>query len=341
MSRPRQEQQRLTIGAVAERVGVSVMTVSNVLNGKGRVGRETRARVLAAVEELGYVPNQAARRLVGTEIACVGLLYPAVESVFIEAMLSAVAVVAASKGVQLQIRAIAPIAIDTAADAAREMIRAGARAMLLLPPFAEHLGEQAATLPLGVPAAAIATADALSTVTTVRVDNRAAAHAITDHLVRGGRRRIAFLSGPQRHSDSLARLEGYRAALRTHGLPTDRTMEVEGDFTFQSALVAAETLLDLPVPPDAIVAGNDDMAAAILWMAHKRGIRLPDDLAVTGFDDTLIATRVWPPLTTVRQPIGDMAAAAMTWLADAVRSPHPLPVADVILPFSIIERGST
>ncbi len=155
MSRPRQEQQRLTIGAVAERVGVSVMTVSNVLNGKGRVGRETRARVLAAVEELGYVPNQAARRLVGTEIACVGLLYPAVESVFIEAMLSAVAVVAASKGVQLQIRAIAPIAIDTAADAAREMIRAGARAMLLLPPFAEHLGEQAATLPLGVPAAAI------------------------------------------------------------------------------------------------------------------------------------------------------------------------------------------
>lgn len=118
-------------------------------------------------------------------------------------------------------------------------------------------------------------------------------------------------------------------------------MEVEGDFTFQSALVAAETLLDLPVPPDAIVAGNDDMAAAILWVAHKRGIRLPDDLAVTGFDDTLIATRVWPPLTTVRQPIGDMAAAAMTWLADAVRSPQPLPVADVIFPFSIIERGST
>jgi LacI family transcriptional regulator len=317
------------------------MTVSNVINSTGRASVTTRERVLAAVAELGYVPNQSARRLVGSAVACVGLLYSGVESIFIDAMLAAIAVVAAEKGVQLQIRAVESGSPEGTAATAQDMVRKGAQALLLLPPYAEVMGQYVGLSGLGVPAAAIATAMPLRHITTIRIDNRAASRAITGHLIARGRRRIAVLAGPERHSDSVARLEGYRDALRAAGLPIDPAFFVEGDFTFPSGLAAAERLFDLSPRPDAVVAGNDDMAAAVLWVAHKRGINLPTELSVTGFDDTLIATRVWPPLTTIRQPIRDMAAEAMDWLARAVRHPgqgdQPT---DLVLPFTLVERQS-
>ncbi len=339
MGRPRQSENRVTIQAVAKRAGVSAMTVSNVINSTGRAGDATRERVRAAVAELGYVPNQSARRLVGSAVACVGLLYSGVESIFIDAMLAAIAVVAAEKGVQLQIRTAESVTPKATAAIAQEMVRKSAQALLLLPPYAEVIGQHAGISGLGVPAAAIATAMPLPHITTIRIDNRAASCAITRHLIARGRRRIAVLAGPARHSDSVARLEGYRDALRAAGLPIDPALAVEGDFTFSSGLAAAERLLDLSPRPDAIVAGNDDMAAAVLWIAHKRGISLPMELSVTGFDDTLIATRVWPPLTTIRQPIRDMAAEAMDWLARAVRHPEQGDApTDLVLPFTLVER---
>jgi LacI family transcriptional regulator len=339
MRRSRPDQQHLTIDAVARRAGVSAMTVSNVTNCKGRVSQATRERVLLAIQELGYVPNQSARRLVGSAVACVGLIHADIESVFIEAVLSAVAVVAAENGVQLQIMSASSEGAD-AMKIAGGLVRSGAQAILLLPPFAEFLAQQGAALDLGVPVAAIATANALPDMTTIRIDNRSATYAITERLIEAGRKRIAFIAGPRQHSDSAARREGYQAALLAHGLAVSTLLEAEGDFTFQSGLVAAQRLLETSTPPDAIVASNDDMAAAALWIAHQRGIQLPSDLLVTGFDDTLLATRVWPPLTTVRQPVRDMAAAAMAWLAQAVRSGDRRDTEDILLSFTIAVRQS-
>jgi LacI family transcriptional regulator len=342
MGRPRKDENRLTIQAVAKRAGVSAMTVSNVINRTGRASDATRERVLAAIADLGYIPNQSARRLVGSTVACIGLLYSDVESAFIDATLAAVAVVAAEKGVQLQIQSVEGISREATIVFAEETIRKGAQALLLLPPYAEMLGEHDEVPKLGVPAAAIATASALPHITTVRIDNRAAMRAVTERLIVGGRRRIAILAGPRHHSDSLARLEGYEDALRAHGLMPDPALHIDGDFTFSGGLAAAGRLLDRSPRPDAIVAANDEMAAAVLWVAHQRGIGLPAELSVTGFDDTLIATRVWPPLTTVRQPIRDMAAAAMERLAWAVRHPEERSAPqDIVLPFTMIERGST
>ena len=341
MGRPRKDENRPTIQAVAVRAGVSAMTVSNVINGTGRAGDNTRQRVLAAIAELGYVPNHAARSLVGSTVACVALLYTAVESAFLDATLAAVAVVAAEKGVRLQMQTGEGLSRERVIAQARDGIRKGAQALLLLPPYAEMLGEDDTILDLGVPAAAIATASALPHITTVRIDNRAAMRAITERLVANGRRRIAFLAGRGGHSDGLARLEGYRDALRAHGLAEDPSLHGDGDFTFAGGLAAAGPLLDRIPRPDAVVAANDEMAAAVLWVAHQRGIDLPSELAVTGFDDTLIATRVWPPLTTIRQPIANMAAAAMEHLARAVRDPGGQGAArDIVLPFTMIERGS-
>ncbi len=176
---------------------------------------------------------------------------------------------------------------------------------------------------------------------TVRIDNRAASRAVTELLIAKGRRRIAVIAGPQDHSDSVERLKGCRDALAAHGLALPDERVVEGRFTFESGLEAAERLLALPAPPDAIVAANDDMAAAALWIAHRRGIVLPRDLAVTGFDDTLLATRVWPPLTTVRQPIDRMTARALDLLLDALKRPaDDVRPVDVLEAYDVVERAS-
>lgn len=317
------------------------MTVSNVINRTGRAGAETRERVLSAIDALGYVPNQSARRLTGASVACVGLICADVDSVFIELALAAVAVVAAECGVQLQIRSVEALPPEAAIDAAHDLVARGAQALLLLPPYAEALGNDPNATALGVPIAAIATAEALPHIATIRIDNRSAARAMTERVIARGRNRIAVLSGPHRHSDSAARLEGYRDALRGHGLPIDPALCIECDFTFQSGLEAAQHLLGMDARPDAIIAGNDDMAAAVLWIAHQNGLALPADLSVTGFDDTVLATRVWPPLTTVRQPVRAMAAAAMEYLAGAVHHPsgHLAPP-DTVLPFTLVDRGS-
>jgi len=341
MSRRRDERSRPTLHAVAARAGVSAMTVSNVINRTGRAGSETRERVLAAVSELGYVPNQSARRLTGAGVARVGLVCADLDSVFIEMALAAVAVVAAECGVQLQIRSLESRPLTATIAVARELVDKGAQALLLLPPYAEDLGNDPRAATLGIPIAAIATAQPLPHIATIRIDNRSAAQAVTRRVIAAGRRRIAVVTGPMLHSDSAARLEGYRDALREHGLPIDPAHCIEGHFTFQSGIEAARHLLQGSTPPDAIIAGNDDMAAGVLWVAHHLGLALPADLSVTGFDDTMLATRVWPPLTTIRQPIRAMAAAAMEYLADAARLPSiSTDGFDAVLPFELVERGS-
>jgi LacI family transcriptional regulator len=338
-SRRSRETARVTIKAVAAQAGVSAMTVSNVFNNTGKFSRETRERVLAAIASLGYVPNSAARRLVGATPARIGLLYAGVDSMFIDGVLAAAAVATAERGLQLIARKAA--SPEDALDVARSLQRSGADALLLLPPFDLVLSGSPAFQALGLATAAIATAAPLPDMFTVRIDNRAASRAVVELLIAKGRRRIGVIAGPADHSDSLDRLAGCRDALAAHGLTLPDERVIEGRFTFESGLAAAERLLALPAPPDAIVAANDDMAAAALWCAHRRGLSLPRDLAVAGFDDTLLATRVWPPLTTVRQPIDRMTGRALDLLLDALRRP-PGEVApmDVLEAHHLVERAS-
>lgn len=327
---------RSTLRAVAEAAGVSAMTVSNVVNGSGRVGQATRERVLMTIEALGYVPNLAARRLVGARPTRLGLICPDHDSVFINATIAAVAMEAAEQGLQLMIRRLPTKAPQDVEAVVEQLARAGADALLLIPPFAEALigCERRSSLA----AAAIATAGPLPEMATVRIDNAAAARALTLRLIEKGHTRIGVIAGPRDHSDSMARLQGHRAALRAYGLAALPELEVEGAFSFDSGRLAAERLLDLDARPTAIVAANDDMAAGALWAAHERGIPLPDGLAVAGFDDTLLATRVWPALTTVRQPVAAMARQAIELIAQALAGAQPL--RDVVLDFELIERAS-
>jgi LacI family transcriptional regulator len=337
----RARRQKVTIQAVAARAGVSAMTVSNVFNRKGKFSERTRQRVLAAIKALGYVPDQTARRLVGAVPARIGLIYVDTDSVFLSTTLAAVSIAVAQKGLQLLLRDARGRSFEDVVREAQSLVQSGADALLMLPPFAEMLSGSNAFAALKVPAVAIATAHALPDMATVRIDNRAAAHAMTEMLLNRGRRKIAFISGPSTHSDSVARLQGHIDALTARRIKYDPQLTVEGLFSFASGLTAAEALLSRSPRPDAIVAANDDMAAAVLWTAHRRGIAVPRDLAVTGFDDTTIATRVWPPLATIRQPIRGMADSAIDLLFEALASDDTdRELDDVVLDFTLVDRAS-
>jgi LacI family transcriptional regulator len=337
----RTQRKKVTIHAVAARAGVSAMTVSNVFNRKGRVSESTRQRVLAAIQALGYVPDQTARRLVGAVPARIGLIYSDTESTFISSALAAVSISAAQSGLQLLLRNGRGRTGDDIVRDAQSLVQSGADALLLIPPFAEMLSGSDAFAAMQLPGVAIATAHALPDMATVRIDNRAAARAMTELLLNRGRRNIAVVSGPMTHSDSVARLQGHIDALADRHITYDPHLTIEGRFSFSSGLAAAEDLLGRSPRPDAIVAANDDMAAAVLWTAHRRGLALPSDLAVTGFDDTMIATRVWPPLATIRQPIRRMADSAIDLLIEALASDDAdRPLKDVVLDFTLVDRAS-
>ena len=310
----------VTIRAVGERAGVSAMTVSNVINGTGKVGQATRAAVLAAVEELGYRPNIAARRLAKARATTLGLIYSDRRTPFIDSVLLGALRATNARGLQFIAQAEEGLTREAAEAAVRALVQSGAAGVLLVPPFAELLSGSGLFEQLGVAAAAIATGHALPDISTVRIDNRAAMAALTRHVAGQGHRRIGFIAGLARWSVADERLAGFREGLVASGLAIDPTLEVRGEFEPASGAAAARILLDRPDRPSAILCSSDDMAAGLVGEAHRMGLCLPRDLAVTGFDDTAIAARLWPPLTVIRQPVGDMAFRAVEQVLASIRS---------------------
>jgi LacI family transcriptional regulator len=147
-----------------------------------------------------------------------------------------------------------------------------------------------------------------------QMDDVAAARELVRHLIDLGHRRIAFIRGPESHASSSDRLTGYRRELEAHGIAFDPELVVAGDYSFQSGGDAARKLFAGATRPTAIFAGNDDSAAGVLAVAHELDIAVPEQVSVTGFDDSDLAQAVWPPLTTIRQPVVELAAAAATLL---------------------------
>jgi LacI family transcriptional regulator len=338
----RRKRSGVTIRAVAEMAGVSAMTVSNVVNGAGRASAATIETVQAAIAELGYVPNLTARRLAKARATTVGLIYSDRRTLFLDAVLVGTLRATNAHGLQLLLRDGDGVAQDEAERIAQDLVNSGADALLLVPPFAEQLSGSAALAALGVPLAAIATGKAMPDVTTVRIDNRAAMFSITERVIARGHRRIAYVAGPDEYSVVAARLDGFREALSKHGILEDPHLLVQhGEFDYASGIVAGQALLAQPDRPTAIICSSDDLAAGVIAQANHIGLRLPDDLAVTGFDDTILASRIWPPLTVVRQPVEDMAFRATQCLIAALgHVDGTAEVSDEIFDHDIVERKS-
>lgn len=328
--------------SVADHAGVSAMTVSHVINGTKKLRDETRDAVLAAIEALGYVPNVAARALASAQSTRIGIVYRNAQNAFLSAMLVGTLNAAARLGAQVVIRKCDSFTLEDASEAIASLLRSGANAILLAPPYSELLTGTAFSAGLKVPVAAIAHGGALPDMDSIGIDEAGAARAMTDHLIGQGHLRIGFVTGPASHSAAERRLAGYREALTAHGVEPEAELVQPGDFSFESGLAAANALLDLPRPPRAIFASNDDMAAAVSLVAHQRGLQIPQDLAVAGFDDAPIAVKIWPPLTTVRQEIEAMAERAAEMIVARHRTGgRPDRPASEQLGFTVIEREST
>ncbi|MET0366439.1 MAG: LacI family DNA-binding transcriptional regulator [Sphingobium sp.] len=338
----RRSGQAITLATVAERAGVSPMTVSNVINGTKKMREDTRLAVMAAIEELGYVPNTAARALASARQTTVGIVYRNAQNAFLSAMLVGTLNAAARLGAQVVVAKCDSFDFEDASAAIASLIRAGSNAILLAPPYSEIISGTAFVRGLTVPVSAIAHGAPLPDMDTIGVNEVAAARDMTEHLIDRGHRRIGFITGPDGHASSTSRLRGFRSALAAHGIEVDEALVRHGDFTFESGLAAAVALLDLAHRPTAIFASNDDMAAAVSLVAHRRGLRVPEDLAIAGFDDAPIAVKIWPPLSTVRQEIEEMADRATEMLVARHRGEGTVgePVAERI-GYRVIAREST
>ncbi len=325
---------------VAKLAGVSPMTVSRVMNGDPNVRASTRKKVDEAVAALNYVPNQAARRLAGVRPIRIGFLYSNPSAGYLTEFLVGLLNQASLNNVQLVVEKCEG---EQWKDMTQRLIDNGADGIILPPPLCDVQGLIDLIAKSDTPAVAVACGLPDKRVRAVSIDDYQAAYAMTNHLISLGHKRIGFVIGNPNQTASARRLEGFKAAIKDRSVNTPPELFVQGMFTYRSGLDAAESLLSLEQRPTAIFASNDDMAAATVAIAHRMGLDVPGDLTVAGFDDTALATTIWPELTTVRQPISDMAETAVKFLVRQIRAERegtPEDPEHLLVDFSLIRRQS-
>jgi LacI family transcriptional regulator len=333
-----------TIEDVARAAGVSAMTVSRVINRGKNVRESTRAAVLEAIEQLNYSPNTAARSLAAGQATHIGLLYANPSAAYLAQFLIGALHAARSAGVHLVIESCESEDADEQAEVTRRFASSDVEGVVLPPPLSESQPIMAELDAMGIPAVTVAMGSPREDSLNVRIDDHAAAMEMTRHLLDLGHRKVGFIKGHPNHIASHDRYRGFCDALAEAGLDADKAPAEQGYFSYRSGLTAGERLLARADRPTAIFASNDDMAAATISVAHRMGLVVPDDVSIVGFDDTALATSVWPELTTVKQPIAAMAEAALELLIADLRSRRggtPRKFTERVLSHAMIIRESS
>ena len=333
-----------TIVDVAREAGVSIKTVSRVLNHEPGVHESTRDQVLKVVEALRYRPKQSARSLAGGRSFLIGLLYYDPSALFVGSVQQGATLRCRELGYHLVVESLHNDAPDLRQQIDRMVMALRPDGMILTPPLCDNPEVLAALRESGTPCVLMSPERDLPGVPSVRMDDVHAAEEITNLLLSLGHRRIAFIKGPPDQSASAARYQGFANALRAHDIEPDPELIQPGDFTFASGRDAAHQLLSRRQRPTAVFASNDDMALGVLAAAQRLGLPVPTDLSVAGFDDSPMAALVWPPLTTVRQPVAEMARTAVEMLVSVQRPDMASQVeADLhkVLAHELVVRDST
>lgn len=306
-----------TIRDVARAAGVSVATVSRALNDSGNVLPETRQRVVEAVRALRFTPSGAARSLITRRTDTVGALLPDLHGEYFSELIRGIDQAARARGLHLLVSSSHGHA-EVAARALRAM-NGRVDGLLVMSPHADATF-LADNLPGDLPAVLLNCGVQLPDRDRFVVDNHGGALAMTRHLVATGRKRVAFITGPEGNYESQERQRGYREGLQA-GM---REIIFEGDFSQESGWLAGRRIAQAHPRPDAVFAGNDMMAIGCLAALQEAGLRVPEDIALAGFDDVTIARYVAPALTTIRVPIAALGAAALEALVRAVESTPPV-----------------
>ncbi len=325
---------RSNIRDVAARAGVAVKTVSRVLNGHPYVSTDTRARVEAAMRDLEFKPSIAARILTGAKSNQIALIYDNHSPYYMFQIQTGCWERCQKDGIRLLAQPV-DVSDPRVGDQVRGLVsETHVDGIVLSSPVTDCDPVLRALEAMDIPFVRISPGTNRALTSSVFMDDTQAADDMTTHIVNLGHRRIGFVKGHPNHMASDERLFGYRRALDRAGIAYEPSLVCEGEFDFDSGVRAGRALLDLAEPPTAIFAANDDMAAGVLAVAHDRDIDLPGQLSVAGFDDTTLARTVWPPLTTIHQPMFDLAHTATDLLIAGGDLTHRR------LPHQLIERAS-
>lgn len=329
---------RVRIEDVAEAAGVSMKTVSRVLNNEPNVSERTRQQVEAAVRQLNYRPLPSARGLAGGRSYLVAMLFDNPSSNYLMEVELGLLDACQAQHYHLMLVPLVYTAQDIVSTVESLVLQLQPDGLVLTPPITDDPALLARLDALGVPYSSVSAKEDNRRIGVV-VDEFGAVCAMVEHLVSLGHRRIAHITGHPAHGGSGWRLAGYREGLRRAGIAFDPALVVEGEFSYESGHTGAVALLALADRPTAIFAANDDMAAGAIAAICEAGLRVPDDVSVCGFDDTPIARQVYPPLSTVRQPTREMGRVAGLQLLREIR--HHGEGATVEVPFQLQLRRST
>jgi LacI family transcriptional regulator len=307
----------VTIKEVAKKAGVSVATVSRVFNASGPVGAETARRVREVAAELHYHPHGGARSLITSKTHCLGVLLPDLYGDFFSELIRGLDQRAQQGGFHLLLSSAHHGKREV--EAAMRAMRGRVDALVAMSP---HLDEEAliANLPPSLPVSLVSSRLQHERYDSLVIDNARGAGAMVAHLIGQGHRRVAIIRGAAGNYDAEERLRGYRAALAAAGIGGDPALELAGDFTEASGFQAARELVALADPPTAIFAANDAMAIGALSALRELGRRVPEDVAVGGFDDIPLARYLNPALSSVHVPIAEMGARAADLALEALQA---------------------
>lgn len=340
--------QQVTIRHVAADAGVSLQTVSRVINKAPNVRPEVKQRVQASIDKLGYVPSIAAQRLSGSRSYLILALNDRDRTIadwrerqgadWVDQMLLGGMLKVAEYGYRLMFELV-----DTHDDHVERELRATLAALqpdgvILTPPHSENNQITGLLQEVGIAFARIGSVQPGAGVA-LSMDEEEAAAMATRHLADLGHKRIGFISGAPEYSLSNRRVSGWQTEMKGRRLPV-KDLLANGDFSFESGVSATKALLDLEEPVTAIIASNDRMSLGALAVVQERGLEIPSDLSLLSFDNTPVVRFTGPPLTAVDQPVADLAALAVEMIIRVLRD-QDLPHQPLIVEAGLVERAST
>ncbi|MGS0679607.1 LacI family DNA-binding transcriptional regulator [Shewanella sp. 125m-7] len=333
---------KVTINDVAKYAGVSIKTVSRVTNNEPSVKQETIDKVNAAIAELNYQPNLAARNLAGTKSYVIGFIYDNPNAYYIIDMQNGILSACKDLGYELLIHPCNSKSKDICEELTKLVKHNRLSGLVLTPPLSEDPIILAELDKIDASYVRIIAGDKVETGTglAVMVNDRSGAISITQHLIDLGHKNIAFLSGDHEHESTKARLAGFKQALKDNHIPLNESNIIDGKYSFESGVQGAKILLEKQLRPTAIVACNDEIAAGALFAARLEGVDIPADISIVGFEDSPFSRQTWPKLTTVHQPNEEIAHIA-TELLIAKRRDQKSDLAKIFQPEPVIRDSST
>lgn len=311
-----------TIKSVAEYAGVSIKTVSRVINNEGTVKPDTLAKVQEAIRVLDYKPNKAARDLAGRDNFVLGYVYDNPNAYYVIDMQQGILDECRANGYELLIHPCKASSQTIISELINMVESARLAGLILSPPLSEMPDVLSALDEKSICYVRILSGSRppQSNQPCVLVNDFEAAYAITEHLIQQNHTRIAFIAGDREHRSTIERQDGYQAALSKHNIAVESELMIQGTYSFATGVQSAKTLLAMPDKPTAVFACNDEIAAGTLFGARMEGVDVPVDMAIAGFENSPFSRQTFPPLTTASQPTNSIARSATSSLINTLKA---------------------